>query len=80
MEIYLELQEELSYHQTTKLLAKVCQLFKLYFLMIQKLVCKYHVEVESIIYGKNLVVHIDFITNFFLLERSIAFFLKFVIC
>ena len=31
MEIYMEPQEELSYHQKTKILAKVCQLFKLLF-------------------------------------------------
>ena len=71
MEIYLESQEELSYHQKTKILAKVCQLFKLYFLIIQKLVCKYRVEVEWIIYGKNLVVIIYFDRIFLLFERLI---------
>ena len=42
------------------------------FLIIQKLVWKYHVEVEWIICGKNLVVNFDFDNKFLLLYSKIV--------
>ena len=59
MEIHLVSQEELSCHEKTKILARACQLFKLYCSIIQKLFCKYHTEVKLIIDGENFVVDFD---------------------
>ena len=53
MKINLEPQEELSCHQKTKILAKICQLFKFNCFIIQTLFCKYHVEVKLMINGQN---------------------------
>ena len=72
IEIHLESQEKLSCHLKRKILVKACQVFNLYCSIIQKLFCKYHVEVKWIINGEKLVVNIDFDRKFLLLYYEIV--------